>query len=122
MLTGALILVGCGDPAANEACEQLKEYEQRIIDADATDDGVSDLLATTYDDVSQLADTTDGELGAALSELQPLLEKLGALTGDDEAAATRAQDELAALSEAEIAAMDDAADFVNETCDLSVLL
>jgi len=69
-----------------------------------------------------LADTTDGELGEALTELQPLLEQLGSLTGDDEAAAKQAQEELAALSEDEIDNIDDAADYVNETCDLSVLL
>lgn len=121
-LFGGLLLVGCGDAAANDACSQLQEYEQRIIDADEAQDNVSDILADTYTDVSELADQTDGELGDALTQLQPLLEKLGSLTGTDEQAALAAKEELAELSEAEIQNIDDAADFVNETCDLEVLL
>lgn len=117
-----MLLVGCGDAAANDACSQLQEYEQRIIDADPDDENTSDVLASTYEDVSELADQTDGELGAALTELKPLLEQIGSLTGNDEEAAKAAQQELAELSEEQIADIDEAADYVNETCDLSLLL
>lgn len=121
-LLGGLLLVGCGDAAANETCGQLQEFEVRIIAADAEEENVSDILATTYTDISALAAQADGDLGVALLELQPLLEQLGALTGTDETAAIAAQEALAELSEEEIQAIDDAANYVNETCELSVLL
>ncbi len=117
-----LLLVGCGEAAANETCQDLQDLEQRIIDSDPEDPNVSDVLAATYLDVSQIATESEGELGAALDELQPLLEKLGALTGDDEEAALQAKEELSELSEDQIDAMDQAANYVNETCELSVLL
>lgn len=44
-----------------------------------------------------------------------------ALTGDGQAALD-AKEELADLSEEEIQRIDEAADFINETCDLSILL
>ena len=80
------------------------------------------MLAATYDAVSALAEHSEGELKDALIQLQPLLNKLEALTGNDEEAALQAKEELAALSEEEIQQIDDAADFVNETCELTVLL
>lgn len=80
------------------------------------------MLAATYDDVSALAERSEGEVGEALTKLQPFLTKLGAFTGDDEDVALEAKEELAALSEDEIQEIDDAADFVNDTCDLTVLL
>ena len=117
-----LVLVGCGEAAANDTCQDLKDLEQRIIDADPEDPNVSALLADTYSDVSELAGDSEGELGAALDDLQPLLEKLGALTGDDEQAALQAKEDLAELSEDQVTEMDEAANYVNETCELSVLL
>lgn len=117
-----VLLVGCSEAAANQTSQDLQDLEQRIIDADPEDANVSDVLADTYMDVSELAAHAEGELGDALTDLQPLLEKLGALTGDDEQAALEAKEELAELSEDQISKMDDAANFVNETCELSVLL
>lgn len=116
------MLVGCGSAAANDTCDQLQEYEQRILEADPEDENTSNVLAATYDDVSALAEHSEGEIGDALTKLQPLLNKLHALTGNDEEAALQAKEELAALSEEEIEEIDQAADFVNETCELEVLL
>ncbi|HEY4577171.1 MAG TPA: hypothetical protein VIG67_04880 [Yaniella sp.] len=121
-LIGGLFLVGCGNAAANDTCAQLQEYEQRIIEADPEDENTSNVLAATYDDVGALADEADGEVGDALQTLQPLLNKLEALTGNDEEAALQAKEELAELSEDEIQDIDDAADYINETCELTVLL
>ena len=121
-LLGGLFLIGCGNAAANSTCAQLQEYEQRIIDADPEDQNTSDVLAATYDDVGNLADEADDEVGAALKTLQPFLDKIEAFTGNDEQAAVTAKEQLADLSEEEIQQFDEAADFVNETCELSVLL
>jgi len=121
-LIGGLFLVGCGSAAANDTCAQLQEYEQRIIEADPEDENTSNVLAATYDDVGALADEADGEVGEALKTLQPFLDKIEALTGIDEEAAVAAKEELAELSEAEVQAFDDAADYITETCDLTVLL
>lgn len=115
-------MVGCGDAAANEACDELQDYESRIIETDADDENANQMLAETYSDMSDLAERTDGELGDALSELQPLLEQLTALSGEDEQAATQAQETVSELSEEQIENIDEAAELVNETCDLSVLL
>ncbi|WP_343956803.1 hypothetical protein [Yaniella flava] len=71
--------------------------------------------------MSDLAERTDGELGDALTDLQPLLHQLEALTGDDEQAAAEAQNAVEELSEDELATIDEAANYVNETCDLTVL-
>lgn len=117
---GGLFLVGCGDPAADEACEQLQEYETAIVEAE--EDDASDLLAETYSDMHDLADRTDGELGDALTDLQPLFQQLEALTGEDEDAAIQAQESVAELSDDELGTIDKSAEYVNETCDLSVLL
>lgn len=117
---GGLFLVGCGDSAADEACEQLQEYETAIVEAE--EDDASDLLAETYADMHDLADRTEGELGDALTDLQPLFQQLEALTGEDEDAATEAQESVAELSDDELDTIDESAEYVNETCDLSVLL
>lgn len=114
------MLVGCGDEAADEACVQLQEYEAAVVEAD--EDDANTVLAQTYSDMSDLADQTDGELGAALTDLQPLLQQLEVLTGTDEAAAAQAQETVADLSEEELENIDEAAGYVNDTCDLSVLL
>ncbi len=80
------------------------------------------MLTETYADISNLAEETEGELGEALTELQPLLLQLEGLTGTDEAAAAEAQETVSELPEEELENIDDAADYVNETCDLSILL
>ncbi|NWN89778.1 MAG: hypothetical protein HLX51_14785 [Micrococcaceae bacterium] len=72
--------------------------------------------------MSDLAERTDRDLGDALSDLQPLLQQLQALTGDDGQAAAEAQNAVEELSEDELATIDEAATFVNDTCELSVLL
>lgn len=117
---GGLLLVGCGDPAADDACAELQDYEATVIETDEED--TNEVLTDIYADVSELADRTDGELGDALTDLQPLLQQLEALTGEDEDAAAGAQESVSALSEEEIQDIDEAASYVNETCDLSVLL
>lgn len=117
---GGLLLVGCGDPAADEVCTELQDYEATVIETDEED--TNEVLTDIYADVSDLADRTEGELGDALTELQPLLHQLEALTGEDEEAAAEAQEAVSALSEDEIQDIDEAASYVNETCDLSVLL
>ena len=122
VLAGLVLLVGCGDAAANETCQDLQDLEQRIIDANPEDSDVNELLSAVYDEVSTLADTTDGELGDALTQMQPVFEQFEALVGDDEQAAVAAQEAHAAQTEDEIAAIDDAANYINETCQLSVLL
>lgn len=122
VLAGLVLLVGCGDAAANETCQDLQDLEQRIIDANPEDGDVNELLSAVYDEVSTLADTTDGELGDALTQMQPVFEQFEALVGDDEQAAVAAQEAHAAQTEDEIAAIDEAANYINETCQLSVLL
>ena len=122
VVAGLVLLVGCGDAAANETCQDLQDLEQRIIDADPDDGDVNELLAEVYDDVAALAEETDGELGEALTQMQPVFEQFEALVGDDEQAAAAAQEAHAEQSEDEIAAIDEAAEYINETCELSVLL
>ena len=119
---GLILLVGCGEAAANETCQQLQDLEQRIIDVDPDADDVNALLADVYDDVAALAEETDGELGEALNTMQPVFDQFEALIGDDEQAAIAAQQAQAEQSEEGIAAIDEAANYINETCDLSVLL
>ena len=114
-----LVLVGCGDAAANETCQDLQELEQRIIEADPDN---TQLLTEIYDDVVDVGERTEGELGAALLKMQPVFEQFEALVGDDEQAAMAAQKAQAAQTEEEIAAINDAANYINETCKLSVLL
>lgn len=94
--------------------------EAAVVEAD--EDDANEVLTATYADMSDLADQTGGELGEALSDLQPLFLQLEGLTGTDEAAAADAQQTVSELSEEEIENIDEAADYVNETCDLSVLL
>lgn len=118
-VVAGLVLVGCGEAAANETCQNLQDLEQRIIEADPDN---TQLLTEIYDDVVEVAERTDGELGAALLKMQPVFEQFEALVGDDEQAAIEAQQAQAAQSEEEIAAIDDAANYINETCELSVLL
>ena len=118
-VVAGLMLVGCGEAAANETCQNLQDLEQRIIEADPDN---TQLLTEIYDDVVEVAERTDGELGAALLKMQPVFEQFEALVGDDEQAAIEAQQAQAAQSEEEIAAIDDAANYINETCELSVLL
>ncbi|MDN6173191.1 MAG: hypothetical protein L0J06_10475 [Yaniella sp.] len=115
-----MLLVGCGDSAADEACAQLQEYETDVVEAD--EDHANEVLTATYADMNDLAEETEGELGEALVELQPLFLQLESLTGADETAAAEAQETVAELSEEELDNIDDAADYVNETCELSVLL
>ena len=114
-----LVLVGCGDAAANETCHDLQELEQRIIEADPDN---TQLLTEIYDDVVDVGERTEGELGVALLKMQPVFEQFEALVGDDEQAAIAAQKAQAAQSEEEIAAIDEAANYIDETCELSVLL
>lgn len=113
-------MVGCGDAAADEACTELQDYETAVIEVE--EDESNDVLTETYSDMSELAERTDGELGDALTDLQPLLHQLESLTGDDEQAAAEAQETVAELSEDELDNIDEAANYVNETCELSVLL
>ena len=122
VVAGLVLLVGCGVAAANETCQDLQDLVQRIIDADPDDGDVNELLSEVYDDVAALAEETDGELGEALTQMQPVFEQFEALVGDDEQAAAAAQEAHAEQSEDEIAAIDEAAEYINETCELSVLL
>ena len=115
-----MLLVGCGHSAADESCAQLQEYETDVVEAD--EDHANDVLTATYAELHDLAEKTEGELGEALVELQPLFLQLESLTGADETAAAEAQETVSELSEEELDNIDDAADYVNETCDLSVLL
>ena len=115
-----MLLVGCGHSAADESCAQLQEYETDVVEAD--EDHANDVLTATYAELHDLAEETEGELGEALVELQPLFLQLESLTGADEIAAAEAQETVSELSEEELDNIDDAADYVNETCDLSVLL
>lgn len=115
-----MLLVGCGDSAADEACAQLQEYESDVVEAD--EDHANEVLTETYADMNDLAEETQGELGEALVELQPLFLQLESLTGSDETAAAEAQKAVSELSEEELETIDEAADHVNEVCDLSVLL
>lgn len=117
---GGLLLVGCGHSAADEACAQLQEYETDVVEAD--EDHANEVLTETYAELNDFAEETEGELGEALVELQPLFLQLEGLTGADETAAAEAQKAVSELSEEELDNIDDAADYVNETCDLSVLL
>lgn len=100
----------------------LQEYDERILLTDPEDEQASAILSETYADVLELATTTDGELGDALDVLQPLLEQYIALTGDDEQAAQQAKEAHADLTEEQVQAIDEAADFVNQTCELTMLL
>lgn len=115
-----MLLIGCGDSAADEACAQLQEYESDVVEAD--EDHANEVLTETYADMNDLAEETQGELGEALVELQPLFLQLEGLTGTDETAAAEAQKAVSELSEEELETIDEAADHVNEVCDLSVLL
>lgn len=91
-----------------------------MVEADEND--ANEVLTETYAELNDLAEATDGELGQALTKLQPLFLQLEGLTGTDETAATEAQETVSELSEEELEDIDEAADYVNETCDLSVLL
>lgn len=91
-----------------------------MVEADEND--ANEVLTETYAELNDLAEATDGELGEALTKLQPLFLQLEGLTGTDETAATEAQETVSELSEDELEDIDEAADYVNETCDLSVLL
>lgn len=91
-----------------------------MVEADEND--ANEVLTETYAELNDLAEATDGELGEALTKLQPLFLQLEGLTGADETAATKAQETVSELSEEELEDIDEAADYVNETCDLSVLL
>lgn len=117
---GGLFLVGCGDSAADEACAELQAYETDVVEADEED--ANEVLTETYAELNDLADDTDGELGEALTTLQPLFVQLEGLTGTDETAATEAQETVSELSQEQLEEIDEAADYVNDTCDLSVLL
>lgn len=85
---GGLLLVGCGHSAADEACAQLQEYETDVVEAD--EDHANEVLTETYAELNDLAEETEGELGEALVELQPLFLQLEGLTGADETAAAEA--------------------------------
>ena len=89
---------------------------------EADEEEANEVLTETYAELNDLVDDTDGELGEALTTLQPLFVQLEGLTGTDETAAAEAQETVAELSEEELEDIDEAADYVNETCDLSVLL
>ena len=92
------------------------------MNANPEDGNVNELLSDVYEDVAALAQETDGELGQALSTMQPVFEQFEALVGDDEQAAVAAQEAYTEQSEDDIAAINEAADYINETCELSVLL
>ncbi|HIW46495.1 MAG TPA: hypothetical protein H9884_06295 [Candidatus Yaniella excrementigallinarum] len=89
---------------------------------DAHEEASNKKLSEAYQEMNDLAENTGGELGDALTELQPLLQQLQHLTGDNEKAATHAEKQLAKFSDEQLETIDEAADYVNETCDLSVLL
>ena len=89
---------------------------------DAHEEASNNKLSEAYQEMNDLAENTGGELGDALTELQPLLQQLQHLTGDNEKAATHAEKQLAKFSDEQLETIDEAADYVNETCDLSVLL
>ena len=116
-----LFLVGCGDAAANDACSELQKYERAVLDAHE-EEASNKKLSEAYREMSELSEDTGGELGDALTELQPLLQQLQHLTGDNEKAAADAEQQLAQFSDAQLENIDEAADYVNKTCDLSVLL
>lgn len=67
-LLGAAVLVGCGDAAADDTCSQLREYEQRSTEIDPEDPNTSDVLAETYDDVENLAEHSEGEVGGGIAD------------------------------------------------------
>lgn len=115
-----MLLVGCGNSAADEACAQLQEHETDVVEAN--EDHANEVLTETYAELNDLAEETEDELGEALVELQPLFLQLEGLTGADETTAAEAQKAVSELSEEELEAIDEAADHVNEVCDLSVLL